>query len=66
MMNYLFWSILISGQPDHLAGHLVYRLDDLEHLIVRNGAILVDVIELERPWRTVLRQHTVMMCGAYT
>lgn len=43
-MAYLLWGILILWQFDHLACHLVNGLDDLQHLVVGDESILVDVV----------------------
>ena len=45
----LFRRVLVSRELDHLASHPVDGLDDLEHLVVGDGAVLVDVVELEGP-----------------
>ena len=46
---HLLWGIFVNGELHHLTGHLVYRLDDLEHLLIRDEAVSVDVIQLESP-----------------
>ena len=45
----LFGRILVFWKLDHLIGHLVDGADDLEHLVVGDGPIAVDVVELEGP-----------------
>jgi hypothetical protein len=45
----LFGSVLVFGELDHLIGHLVNSPYDLEHLIVGDRPIAVDVVELEGP-----------------
>lgn len=61
----LFGCVFIGGEFDHLAGHLIYGRDDLEHLVVGDEAVLVYVIELECPcggvrWSTMdMRGHTL-------
>lgn len=45
----LFCGILVGGQLDHLSRHVIDRLDNLEHLVVRDQAVVVDVVQLERP-----------------
>ena len=47
--NDLFGGVFVSGEFDHLTGHLVDGSDDLEHLVVGDEAVLVYVIELECP-----------------
>ncbi len=48
--THLFRRILVLWQPHHLARHLVYRSHDLQHLIVGDEAVVIDVIQLERPY----------------
>jgi hypothetical protein len=43
------WRLLVRGQLDHLPGHLVDGPNDLEHLVVGDEAVTVDVVELEGP-----------------
>lgn len=46
---HLLGRVLVWREPDDLAGHLVDGLDDLEHLIIGDEAIAVDIIQLECP-----------------
>jgi hypothetical protein len=45
----LFGSVLVFWKLDHLMGHLVDGPDDLEHLVVSDGPIAVDIVQLEGP-----------------
>lgn len=47
----LLWCVLIFGKIDHLIGHLVDRSDNLEHFVVGDKPVAVNVIELESPYR---------------
>lgn len=49
LVDALLGRVLVFWERDHLARHLVYAADDLEHLVVCDEAVLVDVVELERP-----------------
>jgi hypothetical protein len=46
---YLLWCVLVPRELHHLPRHLVYRADDLEHLVIRDESIAVDIVQLERP-----------------
>ena len=48
-ISHLLWGVLVSGQFDHLASHFVYCLDNLQHLVIGDSAIAVNVVQLERP-----------------
>jgi len=52
--THLFRRILVLWQPDHLPSHLVDRPYDLQHLVVGDISILVDIVKLECPWVLVL------------
>ena len=45
----LFWRILVRWELHHFTRHLVYRLDDLEHLVIRYGPVFIYIVELEGP-----------------
>ena len=45
----LFGCIFILRQLDHLSCHFVDTTHDSQHLIVRDRAIVIDVVQLERP-----------------
>lgn len=49
LIDTLLGRVLVLGEGDHLARHLVDRAHNLEHLVVRDEAVLVDVVELEGP-----------------
>jgi hypothetical protein len=49
--THLFGRILILGKLDHLTGHLVDTPDDGQHLVIGDVPILVDVVQLEGPYR---------------
>ncbi len=42
--THLLRCVFVHGELHHLTGHLVYRLDDLEHLLIGDVAVSVDVI----------------------
>lgn len=46
----LFGGIFILWQLDHLSSHFINRSYDLKHLVVGDVTILVNVIQLERPF----------------
>ena len=50
LKTHLLRGILVLGQSDHLSRHLVYRSHNLQHLIVGDIPVLVDIVQLERPW----------------
>ena len=47
---YLFWGILVCREFHHLPCHPVYRLDDLEHLVICDGAVFIYIVQLEGPY----------------
>ena len=47
--RYLLGGILVLRKLDHFACHLVDGFDNLQHLIVRDGAVLVYIVELKGP-----------------
>ena len=47
--SHLLGRVFVHGELNHLTGHLVYGLDDLEHLLIRDEAVSVDVVQLESP-----------------
>jgi len=49
--THLLGRILVLGKLDHLTGHLVNTPDDGQHLVVGDVPILVDVVQLESPYR---------------
>ena len=51
----LFWRVLVFWQLDHLTCHLVYRSNDGQHLVIRDVAVVVDVVQLEGPYSIELR-----------
>jgi hypothetical protein len=51
LVDTLLGGVLIGRQLDHLTRHVVNRLNNLEHLVVGNEAVVVDVVELESPCR---------------
>lgn len=46
---YLFRGVLVIWEPDHLSCHLVDGADYLQHLVVGDVTVLVDVVQLKRP-----------------
>ena len=46
---YLLRSVFVCWELDHLSCHPVNRLDNLKHLIVGDGAIFINVVQLESP-----------------
>lgn len=49
LVDALLRRVLVGRQLDHLPGHVVNRLDDLEHFVVGDEAVVVDVVQLESP-----------------
>lgn len=45
----LFGRVLVGGQLDHLPGHLVYGPHNLQHLVIGDETIPVNIVQLERP-----------------
>jgi hypothetical protein len=50
----LLGGILILGELDHGAHHFINRLDNGQHLLVADGAVAVDVVELKGPFKLIL------------
>jgi len=46
---YLLRSVLVRWELDHLSCHPVDGLDNLKHLIVGDGAIFINIVQLESP-----------------
>lgn len=40
----LLWGVLVLWKFDHLPRHLVDRLDNLQHLVICDVSILVDIV----------------------
>ena len=47
----LFGSFLVHWKLDRWTDHLVDGPDNLEHLIVGDGPVVVDIVHLEDPWK---------------
>ena len=47
--TYLFRGVFIQWKFDHRSSHLVNRLNDFEHLIICDGTVSVNIVQLERP-----------------
>lgn len=63
LVDALLGRVLVRRELDHLARHVVDRLDDLEHLVVRDEAVVVDVVQLERPCGHELRGCRCVSAG---
>ena len=46
----LLGRVLVLWQGDHVADHLVDGADNLHHLVPRDGAVAVKVVQGEGPW----------------
>lgn len=53
--SHLFGSIFILWQLDHLSSHFINRSYNLEHFVVGDIAILIDVVQLERPLKLFIK-----------
>jgi hypothetical protein len=42
--------VFVGGQLDHVSSHVVDRLNNLQHFVVRDQPIIVDVVQLESPY----------------
>lgn len=51
----LFGSIFILWQLDHLSSHFINRSYNLKHLIVGDVTVLVNIIQLERPFKLFVK-----------
>jgi len=49
LVDALLGRVFVRRELDHLARHVVNGLDNLEHLVVRDEAVVVDVVQLEGP-----------------
>jgi len=58
LVHTLFGRVFVSGELDHLTSHLVDGGDDLEHLVVGDEAVLVNVIQLECPLELFVQAAT--------
>ena len=47
--THLFRGVLIQWKFDHRSSHPIDRLDDLKHLIVCDGTVSVNIVQLECP-----------------
>ena len=47
--SYLLRRVLVHRKFDHRSCHLVDRLYDLKHLFMCDGAVSVNIVQLERP-----------------
>lgn len=46
---YLLGGVFIQWKFNHRSSHPVNRLNDLEHLIIGDGTVPVNIVQLERP-----------------
>ena len=46
----LLGGLLIWGQLDHRSDHLVDRIHNLQHLVVCDHVVVVDIVQLECPY----------------
>lgn len=61
----LFGRILVLWELDHLIGHLVDGADDLEHLLIGDRPVAIDVVQLEGPWKYTEEERYVSARGAH-
>lgn len=54
LLHALLRRVLILGQLDHTADHLVDGIDDRQHLLIRDLAVAVEVVQLKGPIQLIL------------
>ncbi len=49
LVDALLGGVLVLGQVEHVAHHAVDGVHDVHHLLLRDEAVVVQVVQVERP-----------------